>query len=53
MLKRTVLPHCHGIGLVESRSCRYGARYLAAILFGGDHVGVSVISELNPCPPVM
>ena len=26
---------------------RYGARYLAAILLGGDHVGVSVICELT------
>ena len=40
---------------VLSRSCspRYGARYFAAILLGGDHVGVSVISELNPWPPVI
>jgi hypothetical protein len=36
-----------------SCSARYGARYFAAILLGGGEVGVSVISELNPCPPVI
>ena len=30
-----------------------GARYLEATLLGGDQVGASVMSELNPCPPVM
>ena len=39
----------HYVG-VCSWSCvsRYGARYFAAIFAGGDQVGVSVISELNP-----
>jgi len=32
---------------------RYGARYLAAILAGGDQVGWSVNCELYPCPPVI
>ena len=36
-----------------SRASRYGARYFAAILLGGDQVDSSVISELNPCPPVI
>jgi hypothetical protein len=34
--------------LWRSRVSRYGARYFAAIFVGGDQVGVSVISELNP-----
>jgi hypothetical protein len=31
---------------------RYGARYFAAILAGGDQLGASLISESEPCPPV-
>ena len=43
----------YGLPLAPCSSARHGARYLAAILLGGDQVGVSLISELNPCPPVM
>jgi ABC-2 type transport system permease protein len=39
--------------LSRSSVSRYGARYFAAIFVGGDQVGVSVISELNPYPPTM
>jgi hypothetical protein len=37
----------------RSRDSRYGARYLATIFVGGDQLGVSLISEVDPCPPVM
>ena len=36
----------------RSRDSRYGARYLATILAGGEDVGASLTSELEPCPPV-
>jgi hypothetical protein len=39
--------------LTRSRASRYGARYLAAIFVAGDHVGVSLISEPEPWPPVI
>lgn len=37
----------------RSRDSRYGARYFAAVLVGGNQVGFSLISELDPCSPVM
>ena len=48
-----ILSGVHVDALSRSSVSRYGARYFAAIFVGGDQVGVSVISELNPCPPAM
>jgi hypothetical protein len=38
----------HGGTRPRPSSSRYGATYFAAMLLGGDHIGVSVTSELKP-----
>ena len=44
---------CHrSVRATRSRDSRYGARYLAAILVGGDQVGSSLVCELDPCLPL-
>jgi hypothetical protein len=44
----SIVSGIHVAVLARSSASRYGARYFAAIFVGGDQVGVSVISELNP-----
>jgi hypothetical protein len=41
------------LAATRPRCSRNGARYLASILPVADQLGVSLISELDPCPPVM
>src|SRR5947208_16679354 len=44
--------HEHQRTAAWSREPKYDARYLASIFAPGDHIGVSLTSELEPCPPV-
>ena len=44
----------HAVRVATRPRCsRNGARYFASILPTADQLGVSLISELDPCPPVM